>query len=157
MHLPVTVSYIDRRRQVQHGPEVADPGSSSDDDVVAADRALVGLDGPDGSVGDIQAGDAHSSEDPHALRLGLGGETEHGGAIVGVAAPALVQDVGDARGLPVAQQLAQVGSARGFALDERRGIADLLLLGIDLRDTSAHHLGRCLQVADRVVGEGRRV
>jgi hypothetical protein len=69
----------------------------------------------------------------------------------------LVQDVRDARCLPVAQQVAQIRTARSFALDERGRITDGLLLRMDLGDVGFHRRRCRLKVAHGMVGEGGRV
>src|SRR5215471_8054102 len=73
--------------------------------------------------------------------------------VVGVAAPLLVQDRGGAGRPPVAEHRQHVSAAVALPLDEHRGIADRLLLRVDLRDVLVHRLRGDLQVADRVVGE----
>src|SRR5215471_8688383 len=77
--------------------------------------------------------------------------------VVGVAAPLLVQDRGGAGRPPVAEHRQHVRAAVALPLDEHRGVADRLLLGVDLRDVLVHRLRGDLQVADGVVGERLRV
>ena len=74
--------------------------------------------------------------------------------IIGIAALLLVQDRGDALGLPVVEQPLHVAHRIVSAFDEHRGIADRLLLLVDRADLLVHHLRADLHVADRVVAVG---
>ena len=144
--------------QVQHGPDVTHPGADGDDDRVALDVALVGLDGGH-RAGAVVAEPEHlrSGEDADAGGLGLGGEPVDRGDVVGVAAPLLVKDAGDVLRLPVREEILHVRPAVGLALDEGRRVADRALLLVYLRDVAVHDLGTELHVADAVIREGVRV
>ena len=139
--------------QVQHRPEVPDPRARRDDELIAADSALIGLHRRDRSAAGAHAGDADPRHDPHALGLRLRGQAPQRADIVGVAALLLVQDRGNAGRLPVVEHVQHVAAAVTLALDEHRRVADRLLLGEDLCHVFVH-LFRCdLQVTDGVVGE----
>ena len=153
----VAVAYVESRRQVEHRPQVPDPRPRCHHDVVAPDRATIGLDRGDGVAFDPEPEDPHPGQHPDARRLGLGRKPPERVPVVGVAAAALVQHVGDARRLPVAEQVPQVGAARSLALDEGRGVPDLPLLGVDPGHVGVHRGRGRLEVADGVVREGHRV
>jgi len=70
-----------------------------------------------------------------------------------VAAFLLVQDRGDALGLPVIEHGLHVEAAVAGTLDQHGRVPDRLLLGEYLRDVLAHRRGSDLHVADRVEGE----
>ena len=85
------------------------------------------------------------------LGLGLGGEAVHAGLVVGVAAALLVQHRGDVLRLPVVEQAFHIFRRSVRALDERRLVADRLLLLVDRGDILAHAFGADLHVADRMI------
>ena len=146
----------DRLGQRQHVPEVAHPGAGADDQLVAGDAPLVGLDGGHGLgvVAELEAGDGDAGDHPHAQRLGLVRQAVDGGGVVGVAALLLVQHRGDALGLPVIEEALHVALGLRRALDEDRVVADGLLLAVDRGDVFVHHLRGDLHVADGVIAEG---
>ena len=153
MHL--SVAPLDRHglRQIQHVPHVADPRARAEDHIVAFDTALVGEHGGDGAavVAELQARHLHPFEDAHAGTRRFGREPVHGGDVVGIPALLLVQNGGDAFGLPVAEQALHVSVGGLCTLDEGGRIADGLLLLVDGGNALAHDLGADLHVADRVI------
>ena len=158
MSLAVAALDGDALRQLQHVPDLLDPGAGADDHLFALDLALVGDHGGHRAlVVLLEAGDLCAGQDAHALVLGFLRQAIDGFRVVGVAALLLMQDRGDALGLPVVEDGAHVLQAVGLALDEDRLVADLLLLRVDAGDVLVHHLRTDLHVADGVVAEGLRV
>src|SRR5262245_13543299 len=158
MQLAVAALDADLLRQGQHVPDLLDPRAGADDDLVAADLALVGDDRLHrAAVVFFEAGDLGAGEDAHILVLGFLRQAIDRFGVVGVTALLLMQHGRDAFGLPIIEDRPHVFRAVGFALDEDRLVADLLLLLVDAGDVLMHHLGADLHVADRVIAEGLRI
>jgi hypothetical protein len=127
--------------QIQHPPEVPDPGPDGHDEVLAADRTPIRLDGAHSAVVGAKAGNPEPGMNPDALALCFGGQGPYGGFVVRVPPAVLVQDARDVLGPPVVEDAPHVAQAFLLAFHERRRILDRLLLLVDLHDVVVHHLG----------------
>src|SRR5687768_8350432 len=133
---PLTVIFSGRSSITQmsltHGPTATTRCS--------ADRATIRLYGPHTFIFYTKSGNPDPGVDPHPLGLAFGGKGPYRGLVVRVPAAVLVQDARDVLGLPVVEDVLHVGAALLFPFDESRGVADRLLLLIDLHHVVVHHL-----------------
>ena len=109
MRPAVTSLDADGARQIQHLPNILDPGAGGHHDVVAFDAAAIGLHGGDGAAASaLESGYLDSGQDSHALRFHLVGKAVEAAGIVGIAARLLVQNRRNSLGLPVVEHAAHV-------------------------------------------------
>src|SRR4029079_9555042 len=130
-----------------------DPRADRNHQLVARDSALVGLDRGHRVPGDAEPGDADAGRDLHAFVFRLRRQAANRADVVRVATLLLVQHRRASGCLPVIEHVEQVALTVGLSLDQHGGVANGLLLGVDLRHVFGHRLRGNLQEADRMVGE----
>ena len=143
--------------KVEHAPEMRHPRSGTYDNVVTRDGAPVGDDRRDGPTPQFDVANLGLADDLNPFGQCFGSETIERRLIEGEATLVLVEHAGDSLGAPVVEHRLHVGVALFSAFDERRWVADCLLLLVDRPHVFVHALVRDLHVADWVIGVGLRV